>query len=314
MHREPTMIVIPATVISRIPLGSPVFAPVHRVSTSRRAGCCEPDPLVDSPEPIGSVRNLLYYICPISNNGVWQSNVRQLLRHIDLFNGKRIIAIATGGLHRPRMRMIGLDAPEAVQEAFAGHDCEFLTFRNDRVWGESVAWPTLWSKVLPGEPQEVTFYAHAKGVSRPQHQTVHRWAMMMYEVLLSDWPTVQESLTRYSVVCAFKKLGYGFDGVPSTWHPTGTFAWVRNADLAARPWHDDFQRAISITSRQNPPRQAWCTESVWGMTFSPDEAVGLLLEAFATTMPMYDPGHWLSTIEPAWEAWKACRNGVAVLQ
>ena len=245
----------------------------------------------NDPPEFAATRHLLYFICPLAGNGVWQNNVSQLLKRIDLFTGKRVIAIVTGNTRRPGMRPQILDKPEAVQSAFAGHGCEFVTMPNNKALGEVVAWPTLWPHVLPGGSGDVTFYAHAKGVNRPKHSPTHRWTEIMYETMLDHWKLIRESLILHPVICTFKKIGFCFPGTSSTWHPHGTFAWVRNVDMAARKW-------------QAVPQLWGGTEAVWGMLFRPEESAGLLHAAHGQTLNCYSVDYMTRVIEPQYLKWK----------
>lgn len=246
---------------------------------------------------IGAIRNLLYYVYPVTQNGVWQRNADQLLRRIDLFNGRRIIAVSVRGPHGSARQR--LDPPEAVHEKFAGHGCEFITVANDKRLGEVVAWRPLWERVLPGSPDDVTFYGHAKGVTRPLHSTTHRWTEILYETSLDYWPLVQQQLREFPLTGSFKKLGFCFPGVPSQWHYSGTFVWHRNADLAARSW-------------QNPPRQWAGTEALPGILYKPDEGGCLFHTAFGTVLNAYSVDYMARVIEPEYLKWKEANGAYRV--
>lgn len=249
---------------------------------------------------IGDVRNLLYFVCPIKDNGVWQSNIAQLLKRIALFNGKRIVAIARGTMLRKRgIRPQNFDYPETVIDAFGDSGCEFLTVENDNKTGEVQAWQSLWERVLPGDPDSVTFYGHAKGVTRPLHSPAHRWTEILYESTLDYWPLVLGQLREFPVTGSFKKLGYCFPGVNSSFHFSGTFVWWRNADLAARAW-------------QHPPRQWAGTEAMPGILYKPEEAGCLFLEAFGTVLNCYSEDYMVRVVEPEYLKWKAANGNYRV--
>src|SRR5690606_265454 len=120
-------------------------------------------------------------VTPIAGNDVWRRNVQQLLPRMDLFNGRRVIAIATGD---------GLASPDEVVRAFAGFEVEFLTRPNSRVLRENVTFMALLERVANPDPAEATFYAHAKGVTRPDELGPELWRNAMYHELLDDWPRV----------------------------------------------------------------------------------------------------------------------------
>jgi hypothetical protein len=182
-----------------------------------------------------------------------------------------------------------LDSPETVQAMFPP-GCEFVVMPNHKALGEVVAWPSLWAKVLPGGAGDVTFYGHAKGITRPRYSPVHRWAEIMYETLLDDWSSIRDALTTQPVACSFKKLGFCFPGVASTWHPSGTFAWVRNADMAARKWQD--------------VPQVWAgTEAIWGVLFKPEEAACVFHSDHGTAMNLYSADYMARVVEPEYLKW-----------
>ena len=243
-------------------------------------------------ESIGSTRHLLYFVCPLHNGGIWQRNVAALKQRIGLFNGRRIVAIATGNPIRKRgIRPANLDSPDMVINEFGDSGCEFQIVQNDRRLGEVVAWRQLWERVLPGGSDDVTFYGHAKGVTRQIHPTVSRWTEILYETCLDYWPLVQQQLREFPVTGSFKKLGYCFPGVPSTFHYSGTFVWYRNADLASRNW-------------TAPPRQWAGTEALPGIIFKPEEGGELFHSAYGTVLNCYSVDYMTRVIEPEYLKWQ----------
>lgn len=246
-----------------------------------------------------SRRHLLYFVCPISGNGVWQWNAEQIMRRIGLFNGKKILAIAQGG--RPvreagkRKKITPLDTVEEVVKRLPGFD-QVITVTNNSVVGEVVAWKELWSRVLPGNEGDATFYAHAKGVRRGlEHPTAIKWAEAMYETNLDYWPLVERSLKKYPVVGVFKKLGFCFAGTiggKSSWHYSGSFFWANNRDIVKRQW-------------QHPPKMWAGCEALPGLIYSPEEAGCVFHEAFGTHMELYNSTYWDMVVRPALEVWRS---------
>ncbi len=241
-------------------------------------------------------RSLLYFICPIGGNGVWQWNVEQLKKRIHLFNGRKIVAVAQNGapIHRPRMRssFMGLDAINTVRAALPG-DCEIFEVTNNPDIGEVVAWRRLWEKVLPGcEPEDAVFYGHAKGVKRGfEHPTAMKWASALYETNLDHWPLVERGLSMYPIVGSFKKLGNCFPNTLSTFHYSGTFFWARAKDFAARDW-------VAVP-------QMWAgTEAITGVMFNPAEAGCIFHEAHGSQMELYSPQYWQFVVEPSLAMWR----------
>lgn len=279
-----------------------VFAcEIHGECTRAKPGpgvkaCChgcneyEPRPRWES----GLVRNLIYHIAPASGNGVWQRNVAQLLKRIDLFNGRRVVAIVTGQARRLDYRAeFELDPPDRVKEALAGHVHEFIELPNDPKLREVVTFLPLLERVATTNPAEITFYGHAKGVTRPVNDgvTVHRWADLMYETCL-DYPAlVEDHLSRLPITGTFKKVVHGFAGSASAWHYSGAFFWLRNSAVFSRP---DWRRV---------DRQWWGNEAWPGLHFTPDEA-GCLFHQGGQEMDLFRMGYLRGTVEPAYELWK----------
>ncbi len=249
---------------------------------------------------IGRVRHLLYFICPRAGNGIWRWNVEQLLRRIDLFNGKRVIAIATGnGPCRPGVLRRPMDSPEEVKAMFPP-GCEFLEFPNNRNLGEAVAWESLWSRV-PDTPGDVTFYGHAKGIkwgnNHPNSRWIRLWCELMYETCLDDWPSVAEQLKAYPLTGSIRKLGYCFpEAMPaSRWHFSGSFFWARNADWLARGGGKHHESNMT-------------SEALPGVLFKPEEAGHLVYTGLAPGLHLYEEMAWRTAIFPAWRKWREARG------
>jgi hypothetical protein len=220
----------------------------------------------------------------MSGNGTWQRNVLQLRKRIDLFNGKRIVAISTGP---------GLDPPDAVKDLFRGTVSDWLVMPNSYSRREVATFLPLWSHVRTEDPSEATFYAHAKGVTRPVNPgtTIHTWTRLMYETCLDYWPLVERTLARFPLAGTFKKVGRGFAGSDSSWHYSGTFYWARNVELFRRDWR-----------RVDPVW--WGTESYPGLHFGADEAGCLFHESVVPTLDLYSMGYLRGIVLPRYEAWK----------
>jgi hypothetical protein len=257
-------------------------------------GCPDREPVPPAlPQPV--TRNLLYHVAPASGNGVWQRNVEQLLKRIDLFNGRRVVAIVTGRARRlDYAANFKLDPPEAVKEAFRGHVEEFLVLPNDPRLREVVTFRPLLDRVADADPSQITFYGHAKGVTRPVNDgvTVHRWTDIMHETCLDHMPLVEEQLARHPITGSFKKLGQGFGGSRSAWHYSGSFYWLRNsAVFSRRNW-------------QLVDRQWWGSESWPGLLFSPSEAGCLFHEGAVGVMDLFSMDYLKGVVEPEYTRWK----------
>ncbi len=254
-------------------------------------GCCnECDDYAPRPmsSVAGSIRNLLYHVYPRRGNGVWQRNVGQLLRRIRLFNGRRVVAIATDG---------STDPPEHVKDQFAGHVHEFIEARNNPSLREVGTFADLFSRVETTDPRAVTFYAQAKGVTRPVNDgvTVHPWADMLYETCLDYWPLVEATLRQFPMAGSMKKLGHGFEGSASSWHYSGAFFWFRNKDVTVRNW-----RRID--------NHWWGIESWPGIHFRPEEAGCLFHEGRVGVLNLYSMEYLKGVAQPALDQWRVVHS------
>ncbi len=230
-------------------------------------------------------RNLLMHVMPSGDPGIWQNAVESVRLHIDLFNGKRVVAIATDDKSA---------SSSVVRQWLEGCGCTFAEYKNNATLREVVSLLDMLAEVESDDPHEATFYCHSKGVTRPLESTAHRWREVMYETCL-NWDAVQESLTTKPLTGTFKKMGAGFTGSTSDWHYSGTFWWFRNRDLFQRKW-------------QKVDLKWWGAESYPSLVFAPEEAGCLLKEGTVRKFDLYNQDYWSSVIEPAFEGWKRGRT------
>ena len=252
--------------------------------------CCAVCPDHESDASVadpGRVRHLIFHVYPHAANGgeAWRWNVAQLRRRIALFNGRRVIGVATGPDSEPA---------SAVRAALAGLGCEFVERPNDPSLGEMTTFPAL-LEALSGlkDSGHATFYGHTKGVTSGRWSTtVRRWAESMYESCLDYWPLVRRLLKSHPLVGPWKRTNFGWPGhSSSTWHISGTFRWSRNADLYARNW-----RQID---------RFWSgSESHPSLHFRQDEAATLVREFGGDGMLLYSEESWRRIAEPALETFR----------
>lgn len=173
-------------------------------------------------------RNLIYYIYPVRNS-IWEWNVRMLMEYIHVFNHKIIVYIAVDS---------STDHPDTVKSAF-DVPAKFFVGPNDPKTGESRAFPSALSHVRSIDPDEITFYAHAKGVVRTKKRpleapNIRAWVEAMYKLNLSYPEDIEKILRLYSTTGAFLREIPNHGG--SNWHFAGTFFWFRNYDIFRRNW------------------------------------------------------------------------------
>lgn len=273
-------------------------------------GCIDrQDPLPPKVFPTPSVRHLLYHICPLDGpNGAWRWNVDQLRQRLHLFNGTRVVAVATDPPEGRKPQPEGPFAPvgrettypcasfEDVVKEF-GEDAagiEFVKVENDPSLCEVASHLPLFARLADNTgPEDVLFWGHNKGATRPPGSVTERWTEALYETYLDYWPVVEDLLERYPVVGAFKKLGRQWPAEQSTsdWHYSGSFFWARCRELFKKDWEriDEFWSGI---------------EPYPSLHFSAAEAGCIFHEGRMQDVQLYDPAYWDSTVTPALERFR----------
>lgn len=229
-------------------------------------------------------RHLLYHLCPFAHNQVWRENVALLRRRLDLFNGRRRVAICTGD---------GLEKAEAVREAFGAERVEFVEVPNEPRLREVATFLPLFEPFDGLGEGHAILWSHAKGVQTVYTEQVRLWREALYTLYLDHWPTVAGLLEQFPVVGAFKKLGRGWPPQESSseWHYSGSWAWYRAADLFALA---DWRRIDSFWAGIEPyPSLHFRTEQA-GCIFHQDAV---------PRMNLYNLGYWRSVVSPALERW-----------
>lgn len=237
-------------------------------------------PLVAAPK-----RHLLYHLWPVRGS-TWRWNVEQLLRRIDLFNGRRIVAIVSD----ERTEDIAV-----VRAAFAGHGVSFIE-RPNNAQGESDTFPLMLAEMAREHPDDLSFYAHAKGVKYEPHwpPAVRRWAEVQYAVALDRWPEVRAHLERHAMTGLLRRMGrYANHGHVGDWHYSGTFFWFRHDAVFRRAWQD-------------VPRFYGGVEAWPGMLFASQETSCLLLDGLSERLRdlPYHERFWQQRGNPAFAQWQ----------
>jgi len=176
------------------------------------------------------IRNLLYNCCAFDWNQEWWLNAETLNRYAEVFTGRRLIIVRTGP---------GLVPFDEVRTAFS-FEAEFIPLPNDPVLHEVSGFLDVLGRLESKDPNEATFYAHTKGVSRRKEDLdlVRRWRDIMYEQCLSDPTKIDQVLATHACCGCFRAYGgwTPFLHRPSEWHYRGTFWWVRHSALFSADW------------------------------------------------------------------------------
>ena len=224
-----------------------------------------------------TVRHLTYHVWPNDLDSL-QWNLRQLAKRWDLFNGKRVLGIATD------------DSTATKQDVVAPCKSLGLTFdtiihrTNKPKLREVVTWLPMLDAIGidSAEPDEVVFSAHAKGQKYDDPSHTRNWTDLMYRSCLDYWPLVRKQLSQSLMTGSFRE--FGLLGKWHDWAYSGTFYWWRAAELAKRPWRNVDQWFAG-------------TESWPGKLCEPQETDCIFLN---NNTRLYVDSYWTQTVWPAW--------------
>lgn len=286
--------------------------PVRAPGTTRHTGGRKHNfvniPLIG--QPINRERlqsHIIYHIMPLAGETewVWRRHCKWLREVRHNFNGRLIVGIVTPGAG---------DAwhycpPVSVMQELEGLNAEFIEAPNDtgnaknrkRVRqgiGEGVLFPKMLEMLSTDDPDQVAFYGHCKGVSRPQaapDSASHIWAEAMFETVFRNHDAAVAALDTHGVCGSFRMPGGYRDGGPgigSNWFYSGTFFGMRLVDTFRRRW-------------QYMPTHYGCVEQWPRLNFDKTTQSACLF--FDNVNNLYDDTYWQTTITPAFEKWKSER-------
>ncbi len=183
------------------------------------------------------IRDLIYHVCPIRGNDIWRKNIEQLLHRFDVFNGRKVIAIATGDDEK-------LTGPDEVIRLFRGQIVQFIKVTNDRNLRETASFRQLLDQVETTNENVACFYAHTKGNSTVDSvEGATYWRNVMYSKLLDDWADRMAELAEGYVAVGTHLLSwpeghrspYPSRLMHGQWMFSGTFFWFRSAAVFSHP-------------------------------------------------------------------------------
>jgi hypothetical protein len=226
------------------------------------------------PSVVGDRRHLLYHIYPWARRGeAWRGSCARLRRRINLFNGRRIIGVATD---------TGTESLADVQQELSGLGCEFVERENVKSLREVTTFVPLHELVEPYRTAaDVVFYGHAKGItSETWSRGMADWVNALYEASLGRWPLARRLLADYPTVGPFLRTGHAFPECPkSSWHFSGSFRWSRSVDLFSHDWRTVPQEWIGVEAHPS-------------LVFGRHEA-GCLVHPFQTPgLALYTEEYW----------------------
>lgn len=157
-------------------------------------------------------RNLIYHIWPSRlGEEQWKWNIQKLSEYIHVFNHKIIIGVS---LERGNNEAYQTNSMKDVVEEFTstkyamgkvlwkeGRDIEFIAVDNFGHLRECSSFYHLLRKVWSFDKDEITFFAHAKGVrwQRRRYRRAERvWTAFMMEQNLTNIPFVESRLREHA--------------------------------------------------------------------------------------------------------------------
>jgi len=174
------------------------------------------------------IRNLLYncYIRPDNEAGL--HNIEILNQYAHVFNGRKIVLVKTD------KNSLSL---KQIQGAFT-FPAEFIEYRNNPKRGEVVGFLAALDMLRSRNPNEATFYAHTKGVSRNsrERELIRPWYTAMYHECLSEPDLVDKVLALHPLAGCFKRNDFWPEFETQVkWYYSGTFFWFRHDAVFSRP-------------------------------------------------------------------------------
>lgn len=172
-------------------------------------------------------RNLYFFLYPIRRS-LWAWHLEQLRAYWTSFNGRKIVMISVDGRTEPA---------SVVRRKLAGLGAECIEVPNDAWKWETPSFLSGLRLLRSLRDDELTFYAHAKGVTRTgaDRRAMQSWCAAMYALNLSDPDLIGRLASRFDAIGCFRqRTKHG----GSAWHFSGTYFWFKHAAVFSRRWRD----------------------------------------------------------------------------
>lgn len=233
---------------------------------------------------INPTRNLLWHIYPKATaDWNWKWHCEQIQSVANKFNGTISIAVATGP---------GLSPPEQVEDCLQGVPVSRWIVRANDATAETGTLPLLLETVKTDDPNSITFRGHCKGVTHKRDSIEQEWARLMWSAC-TDFEAVEDALKSHLMAGPLKCHEPLVSKQRYKWFYAGSFYWFRNREIFQRDW---------ATMEQT----RWYVEAWPGVICSNEEAANLCHDF--TDGSVLRPAYWRSTVDPAFEKWKAARG------
>lgn len=205
---------------------------------------------------------------------MWVENLQHLRQYWSLFNGRKLITVATGpGLLPPAT--VARHLPEDPH-------IELAQIENVPQLGESHALFNMLAELRKRATPGITFYGHAKGVTRSYSQSVRSWNQLAYKHNLEiSHEALTARLKQRPISGCFRRLG-SFAPAMGNWHYSGSFYWFSNSAVFAHAWSE-----LPVS---------YFTSEIWlGELFKPCESFCNFADnEKAAVFYSYAPQHWES--------------------
>jgi len=181
-----------------------------------------------------------------------------IVSYLPLFNGKRIVTIVEGKRCAPFAEVVSrFPKNEAIL---------FIRANNDPVLGEHHHFIPMIRWLKSDNPDEITFYAHAKGVKyESDMQNVRAWREKQYHHNLSNLEYIEWVFSNgFDCLGSFKRYNCrcGRDG-KCPWFYSGTFWWFRHSALFSSDWERMQPNCRAATEgylgKHIPVEKAYCS-------------------------------------------------------
>lgn len=173
------------------------------------------------------VRHLHYFLYPRFEEQT-AYHLDQIRRSIDVFNGKRVICVATDR--------------HTFHEKFDSEIRELFTdvrhVPNNPIRRELAGFVDSLRLLETRDFDHAICFAHGKGQQRHTHdnEIIKKWSDVMYETCVRNWDQVREAFDEgYPISGVFKSVG-AFRSTRYRWHYSGSFWWARAAKLFSNPF------------------------------------------------------------------------------
>lgn len=240
-----------------------------------------------------TVRHLTIHVYPTRQHDGWKWNLRQLQQRWSLFNGQKLLGIASD---------VQTESAATVVDYARTLGMEFdrvIAVPNKPTIREVATWLPMLEYLNPSRAadNEVVFSCHAKGVRHhTMTDTLTGWTRLMWEVNLDDWRTVENALSSHLMAGAFRRYGNFTTRGNNRWHYSGTFYWWRLAEIGRRNWRKVDQKFFG-------------TESWPGHVCKANETSCLFMDDCGD---LYKREYWRDTVWPEWNQ-RSCANDVVAI-